>query len=296
VLIGEVAISEHRPPVRRRHVRLALAAFVCVVGLAPLIVVGLAVGGSGSIRYVVDGNRLSIETGDFLNPARSVALDNITAVETVQLRRGRRVFGTGFPGHCVGRFAYEGTGQVWQATDCSANAALLRARDEPLPIVVTPADPLAFVEALRSRSPIEAQPAVTPRGVKGWEWVTVGALALGLGAVAAALAMFTAGPERMRYYVDNGELEVKTLFGRRRWSLRGISAHPHRVRLVLRLWGAGLPGYHTGLYLADGKRTRVYATQHEGVLLDGPVRIFVSPAEVEPFLAALEREGVTVRP
>jgi hypothetical protein len=185
---------------------------------------------------------------------------------------------------------------VWQATDCSANAVLLRLRDETRPIVLTPADPSAFMEALRSRSRIEARPALTPRSGSGlWRWVTVGGLALGLGAMAAALAMFVAGPERMMYRVDRGELEIETLFGRRRWSLAGVAARPHRVRLGLRLWGAGLPGYHTGLYLADGARTRVYATQREGVLLEGPTRIFVSPAEAEPFLAALEREGVNVR-
>jgi hypothetical protein len=59
-----------------------------------------------------------------------------------------------------------------------------------------------------------------------------------------------------------------------------VTARPHCLRLGLRLWGVGLPGYHTGLYLADGKRTRVYATQREGVLLQGCARILVSPAEV----------------
>jgi hypothetical protein len=291
----EVAIREHRPPVRRRRLRTVLAALTGLLGLVPLIAVGLPLVGISRVRYVVDGERLEIQTRDLLNRGRSVALDRVTEIETVQLPRGRRTLGTGLPGYCVGRFSYEGLGQVWQATDCSAGAVLLRVRDEARPVVVTPADVPAFVQALRTRSRIEARPAVSPSSTAGAAWLAIGAFVVGAGVVATALATFVAGPERMRYRVARGELEVQTLFGRRRWSLDAVNARPHRVRLGLRLWGVGLPGYYTGSYLADGKSTRVYATQTEGVLLEGATRIFVSPEDPEPFLAALAREGAIVR-
>jgi hypothetical protein len=170
-----------------------------------MVLVALVLGGNGRVRYVVDGDSVSIETGDFLTPTRTVALDNVTAVETIQLRRGRRVFGTEVPGYCVGRFSYEGAGQVWQATDCSEHVVVLRLRDEAQPIVIAPADAAVFVEALRNRRRIEARPAVTLADVTGWRWVLIGALGLAVGAMVTALAMCIAEPEWMRDGVVDGD-------------------------------------------------------------------------------------------
>ena len=67
----------------------------------------------------------------------------------VRLRGGRRVFGTGLPGFCAGRFSYDGLGSVWQVTDCRRDVLMLRVEGEPLPLLVTPPDHAAFLAALR---------------------------------------------------------------------------------------------------------------------------------------------------
>jgi hypothetical protein len=65
--------------------------------------------------------------------------------------------------------------------------------------------------------------------------------------------------------------------------------------VTLRVAGTAMPGYYTGYFRADGQSTRVYATDlKDGVLLEGPARIYLSPADPEAFLAALREEGGTV--
>ena len=103
-------------------------------------------------------------------------------------------------------------------------------------------------------------------------------------AIAATISvLLIVGPGKMRYIVRPGLLEVRTLFGR------------HWPRVTLRVAGTGAPGYYTGLFRADGATTRVYATDlHEGVLIERPVRVFLSPDDPAAFLARLREAGATV--
>jgi len=113
--------------------------------------------------------------------------------------------------------------------------------------------------------------------------------------VALVEALVIVGPRRMRYLVGEGRLEVRTLYARRRWPVAGLRARRHRARVSLRLAGASMPGYYTGLFRADGKTTRLYATRLEdGVLLEGPARVFLTPEDPGGFLAALREQGATV--
>jgi hypothetical protein len=125
-----------------------------------------------------------------------------------------------------------------------------------------------------------------------------GYLVIALGALIVAIMelLVLLGPGRMRYRVGDGWLEVATMFSRHRWPAARLIARRHAPQVTLRIAGTAMPGYHTGLFRADGERTRIYATQlTEGVLLEGPARIFVNPADVPGFLDALRREGTAVQ-
>jgi hypothetical protein len=99
----------------------------------------------------------------------------------------------------------------------------------------------------------------------------------------------------MRYLVGDGRLRVNTIFSRRDWATQGMHARPHTPRVTLRVAGTAVRGYYTGWFRADGKTTRVYATDlAAGVLIDGPARVFLSPEDRAGFLAALGAEGATI--
>jgi hypothetical protein len=63
----------------------------------------------------------------------------------------------------------------------------------------------------------------------------------------------------------------------------------------MRIAGSAFPGYYTGLFREGGRNLRVYATDlRRGVLLEGPQRVYLSPADREGFLAALQAEGARI--
>jgi hypothetical protein len=63
-----------------------------------------------------------------------------------------------------------------------------------------------------------------------------------------------------------------------------------------RVAGSGMPGYYTGRFRENGQATRMYATDLKAmVLVEGPDRVLLSPEDLDGFLAALKREGASVR-
>jgi hypothetical protein len=109
------------------------------------------------------------------------------------------------------------------------------------------------------------------------------------------VALMLLGPGRMAYRIGEGRLEVSTLFGGRSWPLKELRARPHRPHVTLRVAGTAAPGYYTGLFRVDGTNTRIYATDlKSGVLLEGPARVYLSPADVTAFLEALRVAGAQV--
>jgi len=208
----------------------------------------------------------------------------------VRLGRGRRTAGTALPGYCVGNFRYPGIGSVWQATDCSRDVLVLR-RTGGKPIVLTPPDRDRFRAALAAGSGYaETQPP--PDTGRGWLLVKLLVLLAPLGAITIPV-IFLVAPDRLRYRVVSGGLEVKTMLGTRRFVTAGCTARPHRPHVGLRLWGTGAPGYYTGTYRVDGANTKIYTTSvEEGVLVEGPgVRVFVNPEDEDGFLDAIRTMG-----
>lgn len=278
---------------RPSAVRTVLA--VVIVGVLLVVAVPIALLGFGptSVQYSFGHGTLSVQTGSWLDGARDIPSSAVVDARAVTLSGARRTRGTGMPGYCAGRWSYTEIGPVWQATDCSRDAVLLTTRDGELPVVVTPPDREAFIQALRSGTDFHL--ALPPPAAGSPLRIAMLVVLLGLCVpVVMVTATLLRGPSRMVYRVGEGQLEVRTIFGRRAWPLADFGARLHQVKLQLRLAGTSAPGYQTGFFLADGKKTRVYATTTTGVLLEGPTRLFLSPEDPAGFLEALRGEGAVV--
>lgn len=221
---------------------------------------------------------------------RSFARGDVVQTRMVELPRGRRQMGTSMPGYCVGTFAYQGIGRVWQATDCSRRAVLLDLTGKPERVVLTPADRPGFLAALEEGR--EATFTSNPSRADGWWWALRFVVLLLLPLTCSVPAVFFVAPGRLRYRVGQGSLEVRTLFALRRFAVTGSVVTRCRPLRTLKLAGSAFPGYYTGWFLLEGTRTRVYATSlREGVLVEGESRVFVTPADQDGFLAALAAAG-----
>jgi hypothetical protein len=286
-------VREFRPLARRSHVGLVLA---IVFGLLMLIgagVLGTIAAGSSQVTYGFHAGVLEVSTGSFIDGAHVFASDKITSARVVELRGGRRTAGTGAPGICTGRWWYPDLGSVWQATSCAGRGVVLDVTGEERPVVLSPPDPDAFVAAIQSGTDFDV---VLPPGDSLLLKVVPGVAAVLLVITTSLIcAVFLVGPSRMLYVVKDGRLEVRTLFSKSSWPAESLHARAHTPKVTLRLMGTAFPGYYTGLFRADGANTRMYATDlKRGVLVEGPARVYVSPAEPEAFLAALRDAGGTI--
>lgn len=250
---------------------------------------------SGRVSYELTGGVLVVDPGSTLDGTKRVPLASIRERRAVALHGARRVRGTYMPGLCSGKWSYDDLGEVWVAGDCSPRAiVLVTGQNEP--IVVTPRDPAAFLEALdagrdaRFELPAAADPVLL-RVVPGVAIV----LMLGMGGM--LVATFLVAPKRLRYRVKDGELVIESLFSSARFPAKALHAKRHEPAQVRRVMGTAFPGYYTGRFRADGLSVRMFATDlHGGVLVEAPddVRVYVSPAEPDVFLAALKREGASL--
>jgi hypothetical protein len=287
--------QQFRPAAARSTGRTVLGVVLLVLLVAAGVLVAALAWLPREIRYEVTADALVVRLrAGVWRVGRTVPLASITGVRALELGRGRRVVGTSMPGYCVGRFSYPDLGAVWQATSCGRSVVRIEAAGEPLPILVAPADRGAFLTALSARTPGSFVPAPFAPW-PAWSWVRVALLAPLLLVVPLLLATFFVAPGRLRYEVGRGELVVHTLLGARRFPLAGATARRCTPGRVYRIAGSAMPGYYTGWFQLDGSRARVYATRlADGVLVEGTARVFVTPAEREPFLAALRGGGAVV--
>jgi hypothetical protein len=286
-------VREFRPPVRRSRVGLVLAVVLGAVMLLAAGVLGAIALSANQVSYRVRGNVLEVSTGSLLEGTRTFAVAGLGEKRVVDLRGGYRTRGTGAPGLCTGVWWYPDLGSVWQATSCARRGVLLRAAGEERPILLTPPDPEGFIAALDAGTDIEV---LLPQGDAFWlKAIPGGAALLLVVTTSMIIAAFLVGAKRMRYVVLDGRFEVRTLFSRKSWPASALRARAHSPKVTLRLFGTAFPGYYTGLFRADGANTRVYATDlKRGVLVEGPARVYISPAEPEAFLAALRDAGSAV--
>jgi len=266
---------------------------VVLVTALPLGLLALVTSGRAQVSYAIKSGELIVETGDVFVGRRRILLADVISSRAVELGGGTRRMGTALPGYCVGRFSYVGLGTVWQATDCSRRAVVLATRGGDAPIVLTPPDRTAFLAQLAQQQ--ETTVVLPPPSSGTLSRVLLGLACLVAVSVGLLVALLLRGPSRMRYRLEASALEVQTMFRTRRWSTVGWRARRHRPKVTLRLAGTAAPGYYTGLFRADGRTTRIYATQlDDGVLIEGPARLFLSPEDPEAFLTELRRAGVVV--
>ncbi len=286
-------VREFRPRERRSRAGLVLAIVLGVVMLVGGGVLGTIAAGSGQVTYRAHGGVVEVGTGSYFDGTHMFAEGRIRDARVTDLRGGYRTRGTGAPGLCTGNWWYPELGPVWQATSCANRGVVLDVRGEERRVVVTPPDPEAFVAAINAGTDFEI--ALPPGGVTLLKIIPGVAALFLLITTGMIVAVFLAGPKRMRYLVDGDTLEVQTLFSRRSWPVRSLHARAHTPKVTMRIFGTAFPGYYTGLYRADGANTRIFATDlKSGVLMEGPARVFLSPAEPEAFLSALRDAGGTI--
>ncbi len=289
-------IYEFRPPGRRPVARAVLGAVLSLLAGGAVLFAASLFWLPRTISYRIEGAVLTIEARySVITERREMTLDDVESVEAVRLRGGRRTHGAAMPGFCVGTFTYDGVGKVWQATNCSPAALVLRGRGLDRPLVVTPADRRAFREAVASGTELTTAP--TPVAAGEGMAIIRWALILALAGLPFLPALFFVAPARLRYLVRPGELEVAGLVRRRRWEVAGVTVRRLRPTAAFRLMGTAVPGYYIGLFRMAGATVRVAATQlEEGVLVEARRRVFVTPADVDGFLAALEHAGAVRGP
>jgi hypothetical protein len=244
------------------------------------------------VAYSIKSGQLEISTNLGLIPgSRRVPLDAIVEVRDVNLSGGTRQAGTTLPGFCQGRFIYPEIGPVWQATDCSRQALLLRVSGQERPILLTPPDRMAFQAALHQGSRMDIVLPNSARPDTMLRVVRVVALVLVLPVMLVPLLFFVA-PGRLRYRVEAGMLHVVTWSSEKHFVLTGATATRTPASRAFKLVGSAMPGYYTGWFRVNGANTRVYATTlKDGVLIRADGVVFVSPADVGGFLDALAANG-----
>lgn len=282
------------PPVTRRKARLALVVVLALITAAPIGALIVLLGTMSPLSYSVAGDELVVRSGDAFAGTRTVRLADISEASVTTLSRGRRTAGTALPGRCTGRFSYPELGSVWQATNCRQRVLVIHMATGDPPLLITPPDLEAFATAIRSQTAMTVtlppEPTVPLRVLQ----VVLASTLVAVVAMGAGLVM---GPHRMRYRISGGNLEILTLFGRKRWPVAGATAAEHQPERLRRVLGTAAPGYYTGYFRESGRGTRVYATDIEQmVLFQGASRLLVSPADRRGFLAALAEEGALVQP
>ncbi len=282
-------------PARTGWARVLGVALTALV-LVPAVLGVLFVVSRPSITYRIGNGVIEIHGGEsILASRRSYPLASVTGWREVRLGRGRRTAGTGLPGLCAGYFSYDGVGKVWQVTNCSRDVLLLEVAGEDRPVLVTPPDRAAFLAALQERRDGDFSPP--PYRQPAWWLVFKVLLVVGTLPVAVYVGMaFFFASRRLRYRVGGGELEVQLLLLRKRFPITGLHARRCTPTRALKWGGTGMPGYCAGSFSVDGTSTRVYASaiRREGVLLEGGPRLFVTPADIDGFLAALRANGARI--
>lgn len=271
--------------------RRILGTVLGVVLLLPSSIAWMLAFAPATITIDVAGGGLHVRAGmGLLASERDLPLERIRGVRAIRLGRGGRKMGTAMTGHCSGTWVYQDLGEVWQATDCRRDAVLVEEDGQRL--VLSAADTDGLRKSLITRQDWHSEESAgMPRWIRAL-LALAGFAALGGGGLLVALTM--RGPESMVYTVSAEGLTVRTLLGRRTVRLHGATVKRTPTGPSLRLAGTALPGYFTGWFLMDGRRVRVWATAREnGVLVEGEERWYLTPEDVDGFLAATREAGAT---
>lgn len=245
-----------------------------------------------TITYRITNGRLLVDAR--LGPihhSQDVALADVKGVDLVTPTSAVRLAGTGRPPDlCAGRFRTPETGSAWAAFPCAVDDLVaVRLADDTL--LLGPADREGFVAALRAGADADLPVAPVASG-PAMVWWPVGLLVVILVPAAWAMRRFT---QPFVYRVADGILDVPATFGRVRVPLAGARVHAGTLgRWTIRVAGTAVPGRALGLFRGGGRWMHIAATGNDGLLVEGRRNLFVTPEDVDAFLAAVRAQGAVV--
>lgn len=264
---------------------LCVAACLAVLAVCSLFVV------PPRLAYRLDADALVVDARlGWLDQGRVIARATVQDPRPVRLERSQRLVGTAVRGYCQGRFRVAELGTVWLATSCGAEGVAL---DTPNGVVVvSPADRDGFLGALARGESGAFPPAPPPSGgiATGWLLLLAG-LAVPLPWIAWRLS------RPLVYRIEGGALVVPGVLRPVEVALPGARVRREPLRKAWRIGGAALPGLYVGWFRAQGGTVHVAATSlRDGVMVEGSRRVYVTPEDIDGFVAALERAGAVTGP
>lgn len=203
------------------------------------------------------------------------------------LHHGLRTAGTARGDFCQGKWWFDETGPAWVAGTCVPDTVVVDVGDEHW--VLTPADPAAFLAALDGGAG-EFAAAPNPDSQTTGAILLLGLLLLPLVVIFPLIGRRLSQP--LVYRIVGATLSVPGNLWTTHLKLDGATFTHAPLGRAWRLAGTALPGLLLGAFRAGGKHVHVAARDLKtGVRIDGTRSVYVTPADVDAFCAALVRGG-----
>ncbi|GGP29239.1 PH domain-containing protein [Deinococcus wulumuqiensis] len=240
-----------------------------VVVLALLLPLALTVAPSllGLPRYEVAGGQIVARS-----LAASTVIPAATPVERATLPRLSKRIGSNMPGYMVGRFTSP-AGELAVFGNGSREGLLFATQP---PTFITPADPDALLNAWSKGNVMTFRPAGVPAEQNIWPLL----LFLPLAGVVASLLLTK---PRLTYEIHDDTLTVRTRASTTTFPRQNTQASLTTDPLGMRLFGTGMPGYHTGSFATRSGNVQAAATSArpvQALLLEhGGKRYYLTPSD-----------------
>ncbi|HYF77642.1 MAG TPA: PH domain-containing protein [Symbiobacteriaceae bacterium] len=267
-----------------------LVALVVLITLVPVSLMARTLVGASNLRYELTQSDLVIH---FTGAPTQIDRSAIIEVQVYDdLTDARRLMGTAMPGLYEGRWTSKETGRITLFASATDRMVVVKTAERAWGI--TPADPAAFADALKSGQTGRWEPVRGQRPT-----LLMGAfvlfILLTVGGASAILIYYMRLPGTIRYHltddgviIEGGRLRVVLPY---REITRAEVVSPRGY--PWRTFGAHLPGLVWGRFSWKGLpgRLRIYATQVKPLVAvtAGAVTYGISPAERDRFLAELQK-------
>lgn len=266
------------------------------LSVAVLLGTGLLVGAlflpSHGVEYVVDDGVLTVDAQlGFMDLGRSVPLERVGELRTVETSGAWRTAGTGMHDLCQGQWHLPGGEAVWMATTCTSPGLRIEVEGEARPWVLTPADPAAFTVALESGQDGRFAARTGAPEPTAWSLMRAGMPVLVLGVL---VVLLRAG-RGLRVELRGDRLEVSTGWRTVEVALAGARVRrglPPLGRLIVKSVRVGqvMLGRMRG---TQGAAEMVVTDRERAVVVEPAegLPVAVSPRDPEAFMAACVAAG-----